>query len=486
VAVALVGLVWLGAAADASAQPPAPQKFCEVYPDAPTCSTGITQCTTCHTIPPARNLYGQSVSAALLPDEPRPLTPETFVSGLPDALAAVEGDDADGDGYTNLTEILAGSSPAEPADVPGDDALSCDAKGFRPTGLDVCAYDPVYVYEKIKLDFCGVAPTYDEMQEFEKSGSADDLSDVLDDCLTSEYWIGKDGVLWNMANSKIKPIQAIKSGDDAGPIPLADYEDDYNFFVYATSGDRDARDLLTGDYFVERTDDPTVYKPFQRNPAQDVSERGYYVAQGVIRQRRAGMITHRWFLMSNTMFTGVPRTTAAQAYRAYLGYDIAKLQGIYSVPGEPKDYDNKGVTRPACAQCHATLDPLTYPFSRYEGIGGGMGSPGDDYIPFTYNANRIGRFTSVDGDSVADTPEAGYIFGQKVDNLIEWSEVAANSDAFARALVGDFWKLLLGEEPRPSDTEEFDALWKRFMNEDGYNVEAMLHDLVKTEAYGVP
>ena len=75
--------------------------------------------------------------------------------------------------------------------------------------------------------------------------------------------------------------------------------------------------------------------------------------------------------MSNTMFTSIPRTTAAQAYRAFLGYDIAKLEGLWPVAGEPADYDNKGVGAPACAGCHATLDPLTYPFSRYEGIGGG-------------------------------------------------------------------------------------------------------------------
>ena len=30
----------------------------------------------------------------------------------------------------------------------------------------------------------------------------------------------------------------------------------------------------------------------------------------------------------------------------------------------------KGVTVDECAVCHSTLDPLTYPFSRYEGIGG--------------------------------------------------------------------------------------------------------------------
>jgi len=75
------------------------------------------------------------------------------------------------------------------------------------------------------------------------------------------------------------------------------------------------------------------------------------------------MLTTRWFLAKNTMLTPVPRTTAAQAYRAYLGYDIAKLEGLQPVAGEPVDYDRKRVTAEQCAVCHSTLDPLSYPFS---------------------------------------------------------------------------------------------------------------------------
>jgi hypothetical protein len=53
---------------------------------------------------------------------------------------------------------------------------------------------------------------------------------------------------------------------------------------------------------------------------------------------------------------------------SYLGLDIAKQEGLYSVASEPQDYDAKGVTAKECAACHATLDPLTYPFRNYNGI----------------------------------------------------------------------------------------------------------------------
>ena len=49
----------------------------------------------------------------------------------------------------------------------------------------------------------------------------------------------------------------------------------------------------------------------------------------MVPSKRAGMLTTRWNLVFNTMFTAMPRTTAAQIYRSYLGLDIAKSEGLY-------------------------------------------------------------------------------------------------------------------------------------------------------------
>ena len=194
------------------------------------------------------------------------------------------------------------------------------------------------------------------------------------------------------------------------------------------------------------------------------------------------MLTTRWFLLSNTMFTGLPRTTAAQAYRAFLGYDIARLEGLYDVRGEPVDYDNKGVQAAECARCHSTLDPLSYPFAFYSGIGGER--PGT--LPSLYVADRPSRFTYVDGAAMATLPEAGMLFGQPVSDLVEWARVAADSDAFARATVLDYWRLFMGDDPTPAQLPEFNALWRDFGTTHQHRVEAMIHALVRTEAYRVP
>ncbi len=467
----------------AHALPVAPTIFCERYPEAAACKTSLPACTLCHTIPPTRNRYGASISAALLPAAPRPLSASDFAEGLSAALAAVESADADGDQFSNLDEILAGAHPADPDSYPREG--TCPLPGEQ-LGWNPCASDPSYTLKKVSLDFCGHSPTRAQMDAIKTASNPQEIiQQALATCLDTEHWRGQDGVLWNLANKKIKPVQSIKSGEGEGNIPLADYYDDYALFVYVSSDDRDAREMLTAQYFVERfPGPPTEYVPFNRSPIQDVSTRGQEVAQLVAANRRAGMLTARWFLMSNTMFTGVPRTTAAQAYRAYLGFDIAKMQGLSEIQGEPRDYDRKGVQATECARCHSTLDPLTYPFAYYSGIGGESGN----VIPFSYVADRPDRFVNTDGPAMADVPEQGYIFGQPVANLVEWAQVAANSEHFARALVLDYWRFLLGQDPQPNQQAEFDELWQNFMSESGHNyrVEAMLRALVQTEAYSVP
>ena len=71
------------------------------------------------------------------------------------------------------------------------------------------------------------------------------------------------------------------------------------------------------------------------------------------------------------------------------------------------------------------------------------------------------------------------------DAAFEGVEVAANSDEFARATVMDYWKLLLGEPPTPEQSGEFEALW-RSLRSDNYSIDALLHRLIDSEAYGVP
>lgn len=479
-------LVLAASATTAHAMAVAPTVVCDTYPDADTCRGTQPACTLCHTAPPVRNDFGLQVEAALAPGMPRPLDIDAFAAALPAALMAVEALDADGDGTANFDELQAGTLPGDAASKPGEGGLAvCEANTARTWAYNVCDRDAVYTYRKVMLDFCGRSPTLSEIEGLSASADAwRAIHDTLDLCLGGNFWRGRDGVLWNLANRKIRPSAAIKSGEDPGSIPLADYDDDYNLFVYNQIDDHDARELLTAQYFVARDDgDFTTYTPFTRTPAEDLAERGIGGVQIVDIERRAGMLTTRWFLMSNTMFTPIPRTTAAQAYRSYLGLDIARMEGLMPVANEPVDYDAKSVDQPACAVCHATLDPLTYPFTRYEGITGGAGGGG---LPASYNADRLDRFGATDAPTTPDAPEAGVILGQPVADLLAWAQVAANSNEFARTTALDYWQLLVGEPPRQADRDTFDGLWQAFAGEHGYSVERMLHDLIDTEAYSVP
>ncbi len=465
IAFAVVALSAVAAPRPASALPPGPTVLCETYPDSAMCAS-TPACTVCHTTPPARNDFGRDVEAELLVGTPRPLTDMQYSGGLPAALAAVENLDSDGDGYSNLAEIVAGTFPGDPMSRPAE--ATCPEPGMNPS-YAVCEYDPRYALKKVSLDFCGVSPTFEELQAFDAMGPQNQLAAVsskLDECLDSEYWLGKDGALWTLANAKIRPLQAIKSGADSGALPLSDYYDDYNLFVYTQTDDRDARDVLTADYFVIRTG--TSYTEAQSG-----------VQQFVARDRRAGMLTTNWNLIYNIMFTAVPRTAAAVAYRSYLGFDIARMEGLSSEwrsPDELVDYDLKGIRQAECAGCHEVLDPLTYPFTRYQGLTGSFG---------TYDSNRLADFRFVSPD-IEDTPEAGWLFGQRVDDLVEWGQVAANSPEFGRATVADYWEMLMTRAPEGDELGAFETLVSDFMGANGYRIEAMLHDFVLTEAYGAP
>jgi len=90
------------------------------------------------------------------------------------------------------------------------------------------------------------------------------------------------------------------------------------------------------------------------------------------------------------------------------------------------------------------------------------------------------------GGRINEVPEAGAIFGQPVNDLMDWADIAANSDQFAKSTVQTYWRLFVGHDPTPSESEEFDALWRAFINDHDYRIELMLLALIETEAYGVP
>jgi hypothetical protein len=450
----------------AQAKPPAAQVFCSTYPSSPLCQGQTPACTLCHVQPPSRNIYGQALEAQLAVGAPRPLSDGDFTLALPMALRGVEAADTDGDGKTNRAEIDKGTLPGDSTSVFQDQDCSANSN----SNYNLCAYDTRYTYRKLLLDFCGESPSFTEVQTFEllsETARRSFLDSELDRCLATEFWIGKNGQLWRIAHAKIRPVGSLKSGEDQGQIPLADYYDDYGLFTFTQTGDRDAREILTADYFVQRNVNPTSYVKVANKGSQ-------YMAVS----KRAGVMTSTWSLIYYVMFTALPRNAASQMYRAYLGLDIAKQEGLFSVANEPRDYDNKGVRDVACAACHATLDPLSYPFRNYNGIDGRQSA---QYLP-----NRIEKNFANQAPNITQIPEAGAIFAQPVANLHEWGVAASNSDAFAISTTTDYWKFLFGRPPNAQEQVEFLATWKRFKTTHQWRVQKMLHDLIRTEAYGAP
>jgi len=309
------------------------------------------------------------------------------------------------------------------------------------------------------LDVCGRSPSRAELGSLlAAEDPREAVHEQLDVCLDSEFWQGPGGVVEQLSYPKIRPRKPFERATV--------YRDDFRLFVYTQLDDHDARDLLRADYTVDYVDGDYVRAMGRQAVEQD---------------RRAGLLTTTWFLSSNTMGQAIPRVTAAQAYRAYLGFDLSDPAGVFPVEGEPRDYDAKGVDDAECAVCHSTLDPLAYMFSRYRGSAEPSGRRARGYDP-----DRLLDYVEIDGPFVAQAPEQGALFGQPVRDLVAWGELASETDAFARTIALDYWALLVGHPPRPDELAEFERLWRRLGSEHAWRVEPMLHDLIDTEAYGVP
>jgi len=420
---------------------------------------GTPECAMCHqSVPPDHNPFGQDVADHLNAFRDPAADPEdSFRRWLPAILGMVEELDSDGDGASNLDELLTGTEPGDGTRFPEPDRCGPEV----PT--DACVYDLGYAYRRMHLDFCGRQPDFADVQAFEDLGVPEQVQRLhagLDQCLDSDFWRGKGGRVWRLGNSRVRP----SAGES-----LVLY--DYGLWVYANTDDRDVRDVLTADYIVLPDTIEGVFD-YWRLPEGAVGE--YELAPP---NQRAGMLTTVFFLSDGIMFSALPRTAAAWAYREHLGLDLARLEGLYPVSGEPQDYDRAGVAAPDCAFCHSTIDPLAYPFSRWQGR---TGTPG------SYEPDRLVTYFADEIPGIEAMPEQGFIFGEPVSTLAEWAEVAANSEYFAEKLVEDYWRMIYGRLPTAADRDAFDELSVNLRLTHGYRVESMLHDMVDQDVYGTP
>lgn len=468
-AVAGVGVATLASAGEAWARPTGPRAFCETYADAPECMGRSITCNKCHlsTQPVSWNAYGGALLGAL--------DGAAFDDNIASAFASVEDDDSDGDGLSNLEEIELGTDPGDP--------LSQWMPRPTPEGADnpryaIGEYDPRYAFKRVRLLFCGASPSYDEVQEFAELGGEaqiEAIHDALAECLESDFWI--DEALVSLAHPKIRPVKAFGPDTDVViggyKITLADYKWDYRLWQYVLSDDRDARELLTAQYHIglDNAGDWKRVEGTIQNPGN-----GFGGGQLLAPEHRAGMLTTQWNLLLNVMFAAVPRVAAGHAYREYLGLDLSLNQGIRPVPGEPLDIDAKGVDAEACAQCHSTLDPLSYAFSYYEGIDVSNLSLTGQYRP-ERPSQRIPGWDAAQPEYV--------VLDRKVESLVELAQEMSQSREFQRNLAHVFFVYAVGHEPRPDEFDEFDAVWTA-MPADGYSANRLLHRLVDTDAFGIP
>jgi hypothetical protein len=463
-AAAAAGLTTVGllVAPEALAKPVAPSILCATVEGAADCAGHLVACSLCHlsTAPPAWNAYGQQLIEHL--------GAGAFEDELPNALRQTLSLDADGDGALNADELQVGTDPGDPNDVWG----YCVQPAPEAAALPPADYDFVAAFRRVYATICGRSATYEEVARVrelaDRAARYDAVHAAATSCLDSAHW--RDEALARLADAKIRPISVLGPEHPYG-VSLGDYDWDYRLYAYAMTGDRDVRDLLVATYHVRRAPDGTLERVEGAIAAapSPVFIMGAQGGQPLAPERRAGLLTTQWFITSNTLFSALPRITAAQAYRAFLGNDIAHTQGLQPTPSEPLDVDDKGVGAAACAVCHSTLDPISYVFSYYNGIGSGPPGEFDESRP----AKLMPKWSN----------NESWLLGKQVRSLIEWAAVAAESDEFKRATALDLFRQLYGRPPGPGERPPFEAAWKS-LPADGWSANRLVHRLIDMKAFG--
>jgi hypothetical protein len=446
-------------AGSAWARPEAPAALCDVYPDAPACIAGSVSCTTCHVLsgPPAHNPYGADLAAVRDADLP-------FAEDLARALEDIEALDSDGDGATNIDELLAGTEPGHDAEVEPE----CGEQiGTDNAGWTVGRYDHAFAWKRVLVDFCGRSPRYEEAQDFATASDRTGIiRDTLAACVDSPHWLA---VTRELAINVVEPV-----GPPTDVNVLGNWEWDVRLWQYTVQDGRDASEIWTATYHVVEQPPGSGELVAIDDPRNELE----WYAQPLGAADRFGIVTTRYSLAMRIMFADMPRTLAGHYYRKLLGLDIARSQGLFPVDElegaypwpAPADVDAKGVWQEGCAGCHSTLDALSYPWARYQGI--------------DLDGDTTGTLVP---DRAADTVEttAGAIFGEPVSGPDEWIAHAAESEAFAQQTARVFWHRVFQRAPYSCEEAEFEALWRDFLA-DGRDVEAMLARMVLLDAYGVP
>ncbi len=473
---ALAAALLSGVPYDGDARPSAPGLFCATYPEAAACRGGrIPACTTCHTSPPQLNPFGIDVATNLPAGR--------FEAVLPQALAAIEALDSDGDGLSNALELAGGTGPGNPLSF---FTLKLGAGARR--------YEPKFAFRRLSAAFCGVSPSYKEMNDLAAAGDKSAfIHTKLNQCIESNYW--KFEAVARMADEKVRPVAAMGHC----MFMFTDFEKDYQLFGYTMTGGRDVREMLTAQYHVRRDDDRYVVIDESAAPAGPPATRAgvpcaaptpaFNASQTTSAPYRAGMWTTQHSVVMGTAGTLMPRVTAAAAYRHYLGYELSQYEGIHAVLNGARDIDKKGVGAPACANCHSALDPLTYAFAYY------WGAPGNGKGFAQYDPDRPATFRDIGAEIVADwvknEPEPA-LFGRPItknsqtkdtSSLVLMAKAAADSDPFAFNIVRMVYKHATGAPPEPSDWREL-AMLTQELKSQKYSVNAMIHRMVDTLAFG--
>lgn len=182
-----------------------------------------------------RNAFGESLEAAA-----ERLEKDGKPAEIPDRFTLIENDDADGDGISNLIEVLAGSFPGDAVAMPNDNELKLVEKALNryrkflasypwkpfesverpavPRSPDDAAAHPIDAFlaegqrdcelvpraraepgvliRRLTIDLTGLPPSAEEVADFERDSSSEAYAKLVDRLLASPQYGERWGRHW--------------------------------------------------------------------------------------------------------------------------------------------------------------------------------------------------------------------------------------------------------------------------------------------------
>jgi hypothetical protein len=368
----------------------------------------------------------------------------------------------------------------------------------------VILLDEVETLRKASLAIVGRLPTPEEEQRAAVDGF-DGVDAVLDEMMSEEAFsdfikeLYNDLILTERYNSGTSALELLDIEDYPNALYYLDEPDEdlsnllrvesnravaqeaLELIAHVVEEDRPFSEVLTASYVMVNPYSAPVYGAnVNFDDEYDANE----FREASLGLPHAGiMSSHMWLNRFPTTATNVNRHRSRMVYKFFLNSDVLRLAERPIDPTNIADF-NPTMFNPACAVCHAVIDPVAGAFANWD---------------------ELGRYRPPEGGWNTHMREPGFgdetiPAGEKSESLRWLSDIITADNRFAMSAVSTVYVGLTGEQPlfTPNDPNAPDYLGKtrafeiqneifasvaESFTENDLNLKTVFKELIKSPLY---